>query len=388
MKIGLVLHRTPAYSETFFVNKIQFLQSAGHTVVLFVEHQDGFNACAVKTGFAYKGISLKTWFRLSKSIIQLLIHPIQTAELFQLNKKDGISLKQNLVSLIGSAHIIGNRLDWLHFGFAETAISKENIAGIIGSRMAVSVRGYDLALYPMKRSGCYVHVWEKLDHLHHLSDHLLQLAVKDGFNPELKKATKITPAVDLTNLPYTTKTKTLPDSPIRILTIARLHWIKGLDDTLIALSLLKNVNFEYHILGDGPEKERLQFLVRDLNLDKRIYLHGKQPTDKVRKHLSEAEFYIQYSEHEGFCNALLEAQAAGLIAIGADNSALRENIIHKETGFLVPSHHPQKLADTLQLAIEMSEEQKDAMRQKARLRIEKDFSLHTQKEQFLKFYQI
>ena len=48
MKIGLVLSKTPSYSETFFISKINGLQESGYDVVLFVQKNDKkFNLCTV-----------------------------------------------------------------------------------------------------------------------------------------------------------------------------------------------------------------------------------------------------------------------------------------------------------------------------------------------------
>jgi colanic acid/amylovoran biosynthesis glycosyltransferase len=43
MRIGLVLPNIPAYSETFFRNKILGLQESGHEVILFVNNSKAKN---------------------------------------------------------------------------------------------------------------------------------------------------------------------------------------------------------------------------------------------------------------------------------------------------------------------------------------------------------
>ncbi|MBK7870836.1 MAG: glycosyltransferase family 4 protein [Saprospiraceae bacterium] len=49
-----------------------------------------------------------------------------------------------------------------------------------------------------------------------------------------------------------------------------------------------------------------------------------------------ADIYLQYSIQEGFCNAVLEAQAMGLLCIVSDAEGLPENILHGQTGWVVP----------------------------------------------------
>ena len=47
MKIGLVLFKTPSYSEKFLMSKIKGLQQSGHEVILFANKNDNFNLCEV-----------------------------------------------------------------------------------------------------------------------------------------------------------------------------------------------------------------------------------------------------------------------------------------------------------------------------------------------------
>ena len=48
---------------------------------------------------------------------------------------------------------------------------------------------------------------------------------------------------------------------IEILTVARLHWVKGLEYTIEAMGNLESVNFNYTIIGSGIEYERLMLLI-------------------------------------------------------------------------------------------------------------------------------
>ena len=69
--------------------------------------------------------------------------------------KDGKSLKNSLKLIILNQFFLKEKLDWLHFGFGMLAKDRENVAEAIGAKMAVSFRGYDLYLSPLKHPGCY-----------------------------------------------------------------------------------------------------------------------------------------------------------------------------------------------------------------------------------------
>ena len=47
MKIGLVLIKTPSFSEQFLVSKIKILKQEGHKVILFANRNNNFNECEV-----------------------------------------------------------------------------------------------------------------------------------------------------------------------------------------------------------------------------------------------------------------------------------------------------------------------------------------------------
>ena len=70
MKIGLVLSRTPAYSETFFISKIEGLQKNGFEVVLFVNSKDThFDLCTVKKQVQYRSFFILEFFLKSLGLL-------------------------------------------------------------------------------------------------------------------------------------------------------------------------------------------------------------------------------------------------------------------------------------------------------------------------------
>ena len=61
--------------------------------------------------------------------------------------------------------------------------------------MAVSFRGYDINVYPLKHPGCYDEIWSKVDKVHSISDDLYKKALLLGLGRNISY-TKITPAID------------------------------------------------------------------------------------------------------------------------------------------------------------------------------------------------
>ena len=394
MRIGLVLSSVPGYSETFFRNKITFLQEEGFEIKLFVDReQNGFKLCRVVEGFSNQVTKKQRLFRLLILVTRSLRHPVKLAKLWKLNKADGFAFKQNLLSLMCSAHIVGHSLDWLHFGFATMAVNRENVARVMGAKMAVSIRGYDINLYPLKHPEAYKHLWNRLNKLHYIGDGLLKRAIELGFDVNVPHK-KITPAVNAKLFAnrsvanQNTKSKEY-DSKIMFLTIARLNWIKGLDYTLDALKIIKDAGilFEYHIIGDGPEYERLVFARHQLGLQKEVVFLGKLEPKEIKEKLALTDIYLQYSIQEGFCNAVLEAQAMGCLCVVSDAEGLSENVLNEITGFVVEKRNPKLLSKTILDVWQLPAEDKQKLRKYAMERVSKEFNLEIQKQQFIEFYQ-
>jgi glycosyltransferase involved in cell wall biosynthesis len=389
IKIGLVLSSIPVYSETFFRNKIKFLREEGFEIKLFVDRgQNRFELCRVVEGFSNQGTKKQQLFRLLVLISRCILHPVKLAKLWHLNKSDGFAFKQNVLSLMGAAHILGHSLDWLHFGFATMAVKRENVARVMGSKMGVSIRGFDVCIYPLKHPKVYDLLWKRIDKLHYISDDLLKVALELGFD-EKTQSQKICPAIDIGIFNKTDlKSGKSPNGKISILTIARLHWKKGLDYTLEALKIIKDAGilFEYQIIGDGSEYERLFFARHQLGLQNEVVFLGKLEPKEIKEKLAFADIYLQYSIQEGFCNAVLEAQAMGSLCVVSDAEGLSENVLNGITGFVVEKRKPKLLSETILDVLSMPEEDKQKIRNQAIERVSKEFNLEVQKHQFIEFY--
>lgn len=390
MIIGIVLPSLPGYSETFFRNKILGLQQEGVEVILFVNDSKGQNVflnCKVITGPKLNGNKIRVVIETIKMLISVVfIFPKKSLHLFSLNKKDKISFFQNCKIIILNQFFLREKLDWLHFGFGTMALGRENIAEIIGARMAVSFRGFDHYVYPIKHANCYRLLFSKNVKYHVLSEGMRRTLENKGIHSGNIK--KITPAINLDL--FKLKEDQKKDSDFQILTVARLHWIKGLDYTLQALSILKNKGFKFHytIVGEGLERERLLFQVHQLDLVNCVTFTGELSSEEVKNKLEEADLYIQYSNQEGFCNAVLEAQAMGKLCVVSDGEGLTENVVNNVTGFVVEKRNPKLLNEKIIQVITMPSSMKEIIRKNAIERIKSQFCLKEQKEKFISFYTV
>ncbi|WP_417876894.1 glycosyltransferase family 4 protein [Winogradskyella sediminis] len=383
MHIALILSQPPGYSETFFKSKIKGLQDSGYRVSLYVQKTDStFKACKVyKLPKVYKN-TLFQLFALFWVLLRLMPYARRVIRFVRLEQEHQHKNTQILKNIYINANLLKSNVDWLHFGFATLALQREHVAKAIGAKMAVSLRGFDIDVYPMKHPNCYATLWQNVDKVHAISKYTMNQGYYHGL-PKTVASTIITPAVKWVNTEQRNASKTT-----KIITVGRLHWMKGYLDILEALSLLKTTsdNFHYQIIGIGPEEEAIKFTIHQLGLQNHVTLLGQQSHDSVFKYIEQAEVYLQYSHSEGFCNAVLEAQALGKLCVVSDGGGLPENIIDGETGWVVPKRQPKLLAKTLESVIALDDVIKSQFSKQAKARVQHQFTLEQQRAKFVDFY--
>ncbi|WP_456439210.1 glycosyltransferase family 4 protein [Psychroserpens sp.] len=387
-RIGLVLSDVPGYSETFFRNKIKGLQENGFQVFLFVNQNQKKNIefpCEIITAPNFNGSLVTKLTQIIQAFLKaVFVNAKQSYTLYKLDKQDGLSLKRRIKQVLLNQFLFKKKLDWLHFGFGMLAVNRENVANAIGAKMAVSFRGFDLYLSPLKHKECYNLLFSKKVHYHVLSNKMKTILIDKGITKTM--VTVINPAIDVSF--FQTQKRQQTNQRIEILTIARLHWVKGLEYTLQALALLKKegLDFNYTIIGDGKEYERLVFAAHQLDIKEQVVFKGKISSKEVKKELDQTDIYIQYSIQEGFGNSPLEAQASGLLCIVSDADGLSENVIDTKTGWVVPKRNPLALANTIRMVTEMSLIDQQKIQENAINRMKNEFHINKQQQHFVRFY--
>ena len=386
MKIGLVLPSGPGYTETFFRSKIEGLQATGHQVIIFCSNNpESFNDCAVIL-LPKKSHSI-VWqiFYMMLEYLKLLPYFKTISQYISMERQDGTTWSRISKRIYNNAPMFKHELDWLHFGFGTLVMDCQNVAAASKTKMAVSFRGFDIGVYPIKHPHCYQKLWDKVSKIHVISDDIAQLVNHQGFKGQVPMV-KITPAINTSY--FLAPEQKIESDLLRIVTVARLHWKKGLDYTLKALSILKKegVLFEYTIIGAGFEEEALKFAVYQLGLKEQVIFKGKLVPKDVKKELLKSHIYLQYSVQEGFCNAVLEAQAMGLLCIVSDAEGLAENILDGQTGWVVPKRQPNLLASKIKDTLSLSKTKKQQIRDAAKLRVQQHFNIEKQQIEFIEFY--
>lgn len=140
--------------------------------------------------------------------------------------------------------------------------------------------------------------------------------------------------------------------PYRILSVSRLALpdrYKGIDHTIEALARLtrQGVHATLDVVGEGPDKDRLQSIARREQVEDRVRLLGRVDDDRLRELYRECDLFVLPSGAEGFGIVYLEALAAGRPVIAGEAGGVPYVIRQGETGWLVPPGRPDALARSI-----------------------------------------
>lgn len=120
----------------------------------------------------------------------------------------------------------------------------------------------------------------------------------------------------------------------RITYVGRLVSYKNIDATIKALSEIKDVNWEFNIIGDGALRMELEELARKLNCADRVHFWGCISRDNVMKILENTHIFAMISTNEIFGLVYLEAMAASCLTIASKDGGVDGIIEDEKNGFL------------------------------------------------------
>jgi glycosyltransferase involved in cell wall biosynthesis len=137
--------------------------------------------------------------------------------------------------------------------------------------------------------------------------------------------------------------------PLRVLSVGRLDPMKGFSVLLEALADLRDegVALNLTLVGDGPERARLEAAARRFGLTERVRFTGALGAADVTGLLAEADLFCLPSFAEGVPVVLMEAMAAGLPVVATSVMGIPELVTDGRTGLLVSPGRPEPLAKAL-----------------------------------------
>ena len=137
-----------------------------------------------------------------------------------------------------------------------------------------------------------------------------------------------------------------------LVTVGRLIKRKGVAWFVDNVMTRLNNHYVYLVVGEGPEKEKIEQLQKSLGLENRLFALGAV-TDTVRNliyHASDLFIMPNISiddDIEGFGIVAVEAGAVGLPVVGSDVQGIRDAVIEGETGYLVPERDTEGFVNAI-----------------------------------------
>ena len=173
------------------------------------------------------------------------------------------------------------------------------------------------------------------------------------------------------------------ENGIHFLFVARIIKEKGIEEYLSCAKTIKEkyANTVFHILGpcDGEYKDILDdYEAKDI-----IKYHGE--VSDTSEYLKFAHCTIHPSYYpEGISNVLLESEASGRPVITTDRPGCRETVEDGVTGFCFETRNTQKLIESVEKFINMSNKDRQQMGKNARLKMEREFDRNIVVEEYVK----
>ena len=124
----------------------------------------------------------------------------------------------------------------------------------------------------------------------------------------------------------------------RIISVGNLWPVKGIDMNLRALAGLDRIGIHwdsYTVVGDGPERKRLEGLAQELGIARRVHFKGRLTHRETLKEIVDADIFSLPSWQEAFGVVYLEAMACGKPVIGCWGQGAEDIIRHEIDGLLV-----------------------------------------------------
>lgn len=171
------------------------------------------------------------------------------------------------------------------------------------------------------------------------------------------------------------------------ITTCRLVPIKNLDRLILAFSNLVEVNpgrkINLRILGDGPERENLEFRILNSELNANVEMLGFQ--SNVWPYLAEADAFVLPSLREGSSVSLAEAMSAGLPSIVTKVGGASEILGNSKSGILIDPLNTSEIQQAMQSILDLSEDERKELGLRAQEE-SKRFSVDNYFKELMKVY--
>lgn len=383
--VAYLANQFPVAVEPYVVEEIRELRQRGVKVISGSVRKPNRSTDTVDNSvdLCLEPISLSAMLRACLLIAKRwkTISPLIARILLRGSESPTLRLKALLHTLLGAYYatlLLDRAVDHIHVhhGYFGSWIAM-TAARLLGVTYSLTLHGSDLLLHQ-------AYLGEKLRHCRFcltISEYNRQY-ILDHF-PEIDPGKIVVsrlgvdvaqPAIEI-NPNASTRRK------FTILAVGRLHAVKNHSFLIHACARLRDVglDFECLIAGEGPERQRLNSLIRENHLQRKVTLLGHIVPHEMNSFYQQANLFVLTSLSEGIPLVLMEAMAKELIVLAPAITGIPELISHEKTGYL---YHPGNMGDFIEKLVvihRMKEEIPSSgnlhqVRRAARMKVFHDFN--------------
>lgn len=409
-----MMDQFPRLTETYFLDQMTGLIRAGHEIDIIATNPSGQpkmhpDVIRFKLLERTRYIGLDTAFPLNrpKQIVHALwlvlqnIHraPRIIGKALCFWKYDCKTLDIYLrVIHTAIAFSKGNRdYDIIHCHLGPVGLTGVSLRqlGIISGKIVTTFHSADAYVYPHrwgKRVQVYEKLWALMDLCTVCSEYMRNTLVALGASPD--KIRKLPVGLDFNQFTFKAR-KPDADGVVKIVTVARLAEKKGLEYAIEAIAKVRawcpDVPLTYKIAGEGPERPKLERLIKTLGLEGCVELLGWCAQPEVTALLETAHLFVLPSvtakdgNKEGQALVIQEAQAVGLPLVTTIHNGIPEGLLDGISGFLVPERDAHAMAQKLSYLV-LTPEEWPVMGAAGRAFVEQQYNIEALNAQLLDFY--
>jgi len=326
------------YSEKIYAKRIQFITGASQINNKTIINLNIFNK--YKMDVSLKKVFLfyiKTTFATIKYLdknTKILHHFLP----FQIGKSF------NIVGILTNKRLIIGPIQ-LSLTFLDHDLSRKNIMGFKKENKKFT---YHIEKIILLMIGPIINVLsyltlKKADKLIVISENTKQFLLKQKI--PAKKIEIIPPGIEI-SLYGPNKFKN--NKKLKIISTGLLLERKGFDYAIRAIAEIVKLdkNIELTIVGDGPQKNKLQELVEKLNISNYVKFTGYVEHNQIPKLYAESDIFVSMSKSESWGQMYIEAMASHLPVIASKNNG-STSIVKDNFGFLIGQEDYKKLAELI-----------------------------------------
>ncbi len=368
MRIGYFVNAFPSLSETFILNQIIGTIQRGHEVIIHADrpnpdppkiHADVERYGLIERTRYREPVPFRRVVRLRRALAGIARwgwrHPSCVLDSLNYFRHGRQALNLSVLNswLPENETAEGYDVIHCHFGPNGQRTVAMRLVGALRGPIITTFHGYDANLLPrIHGRKIYTQLFRHGD-LFTVGSEFMRRRILSLEAPA-ERIVNMPMGVDVTRY-LSLEDRRSDNGEFRLLTIARLVEVKGIEYVLRALALLKRKRprLRYCIAGDGPLRTKLEALTTELGLAPMVEFLGAVSQEEALKLYEAAHGFVlpsvvtESGEEENQPVVLAEAQASGLPVIATAIGGIPESMCDGESGLLVPQRNAEALASAI-----------------------------------------